>query len=69
MADPEKARPGVEALIEFMIKLTGDIMDHFSPRELPPLDKVTQRDPEEIEALPKGPLKGGKHIYTVAYPP
>jgi creatinine amidohydrolase/Fe(II)-dependent formamide hydrolase-like protein len=69
LADPEKARPGVEALIEFMVKLIGDIMERFPPGELPPLDKVTQRDPEEIEALLKGPLKGGKHIYTIAYPP
>jgi hypothetical protein len=27
------------------------------------------RDPKEIDALLKGPLNGGKHIYTIAYPP
>jgi hypothetical protein len=27
------------------------------------------RDPKEIEALLKGPFNGGKHLYTVAYPP
>jgi hypothetical protein len=37
---------------------------------LPPTEKITQRCPKEIEALLKGPFeKGGKHLYTVAYPP
>jgi len=36
---------------------------------LPPVEKVTQRDSAEIEALLKGPFNGGKHLYTVAYPP
>jgi creatinine amidohydrolase len=68
-ADAEKAYPGVEAAMDFMVKLIGDIMTRFPAGELPPVDKVTQRDPAEIEALIKGPLNGGKHIYTVAYPP
>jgi hypothetical protein len=29
---------------------------------------MTQRDPEEIEQLLKGP-EGGKHIYTLGWPP
>jgi hypothetical protein len=33
------------------------------------VDKVTQRDPKEVEDLLKGPLKGGKHLYTISYPP
>jgi creatinine amidohydrolase len=69
LADPEKAKPGLEAVMDFMVKLIGDIMTRFPAGQLPPTDKVTQRDPDEIEALLKGPLNGGKHIYTVAYPP
>jgi hypothetical protein len=30
---------------------------------------MTMRAPDEIEALLKGPLAGGKHLYTIAYPP
>ena len=52
-----------------MVKLIDDIMTRFPAGQLPPTDKVTQRDPEEIEKLLKGPLNGGKHIYTIAYPP
>jgi creatinine amidohydrolase/Fe(II)-dependent formamide hydrolase-like protein len=69
LADPEKARPGIEALLDYMSKLIDDILDRFPPGELPPIDKVTMRDRKEIDALLKGPLNGGKHIYTVAYPP
>ena len=29
---------------------------------------MSQRDPEEIEKLLKGPLNGGKHIYTLGWP-
>jgi creatinine amidohydrolase/Fe(II)-dependent formamide hydrolase-like protein len=69
LADPEKAKPGLDALLDFMVKLIDDIMTRFPAGVLPPAEKVTQRDREEIEALLKGPLNGGKHIYTVAYPP
>jgi creatinine amidohydrolase len=69
LADAEKAKPGLEVLLDFMVKLTGDILARFPAGQLPPTEKVTQRDPEEVEKLLKGPLNGGKHIYTVAYPP
>lgn len=70
LADPEKAKPGVEAMCDFMESLVNDIMAMYPPGKLPPTDKITQRSEEEIGALLKGPLaEGGKHIYTVAYPP
>jgi creatinine amidohydrolase len=69
LADPEKAKPGVEAILDYMVRLINDIMTAFPVGELPPVEKVTMRSPEEIEMLVKGPLNGGKHIYTVAYPP
>jgi creatinine amidohydrolase len=52
-----------------MVRLIGDIMTKFPAGVLPPTEKTTMRDKEEIDALLKGPLNGGKHIYTVAYPP
>jgi creatinine amidohydrolase/Fe(II)-dependent formamide hydrolase-like protein len=69
LADPDKAKPGVEAILDYMVRLIGDIMTTFPAGELPPVEKVTMRSPEEVEMLVKGPLNGGKHIYTVAYPP
>ena len=62
--------PGVNAILDYLEKLVTDIMTAFPPGVLPPADKLSQRGREEIEALLKGPLKkGGKHLYTVAYPP
>ena len=69
LADAEKARPGVEALFDYMEKLIHDIMEKFPAGKLPPLDQVSQRfNQKELEDLLKGPLKGGKHLYTVAWP-
>lgn len=69
LADASKAEEGLNALFDYMVRLIGDILERFPPGQLPPVDKVTMRDPAEIEALLKGPFQGGKHIYTVAYPP
>ena len=70
LADAEKARPGVIALLDYMAGLVGDILDRFPAGALPPIDQMTQRPREEIEAVIKGPLaKGGRSIYTLAYPP
>jgi 3-dehydro-scyllo-inosose hydrolase len=69
LARAEKAMKGLDVLLDYMCKLINDIMIRFPAGQLPPASKTTMRDPQEIEALLKGPLKGGKHLYTVAYPP
>ena len=69
LASADKAIPGLNDLLDYLCKLIDDIMTRYPAGELPPASKTTMRDPKEIEALLKGPLKGGKHIYTVAYPP
>ncbi len=70
LADVEKAKPGLNAIMDYLEKLVTDIMGMYPPGKLPPTDKITQRTKEEIDALLKGPLEeGGRHLYTVAYPP
>jgi len=69
LADAAKAEAGLDALLDYMVRLIGDIMERFPAGKLPPADKVSMRSTDEIEALLKGPLHGGKHLYTVAYPP
>ena len=68
LADPEKAKPGIEAVLDYLVKLHDDILTSYPPGKLPPVDKVTQRSREEIEAVIKGPHNGGRHIYTLGYP-
>jgi creatinine amidohydrolase len=69
LAEAKKAIEGVEALLDYIVKLHDDILERFPPGKLPPVEEITQRDKKEIESVIKGPLNGGKHIYTIAYPP
>jgi hypothetical protein len=69
LAKAEKAYPGVEAILDYMVELHDDIMKKFPAGVLPPIEQVTNRNREDIEAVIKGPLNGGRHIYTLAYPP
>jgi creatinine amidohydrolase len=70
LADVEKAREGTEALLDYIVKLHDDILDKFPVGKLPDASLVTQRfTQKEVDELLKGPLNGGKHLYTVAWPP
>jgi creatinine amidohydrolase len=70
LASADKARPGLEALLDYMVTLHDDIMEKFPVGKLPDANLVTQRfTQEQVDELIKGPLHGGKHLYTVAWPP
>lgn len=70
LASADKAKPGVEKFLDYLESLVNDIMEAFPVGKLPPIEEVTQRSKEELEAVLKGPLvKGGKNIYTIAWPP
>jgi len=69
LAKAEKAKMGVEELLNYMVELHDDILKKFPAGVLPPMNEVSQRPREELEELVKGPLRGGRHIYTIAYPP
>ena len=68
LAKAEKAFKAIEAYMDYVVKLHNDILEKFPPGKLPEAKYMTQRDKEEIDALLRGVDKGGKHIYTVAYP-
>ena len=59
LADAEKAKEGVEALLDYMEKLVNDIMDRFPPWKLPPAEEMSCRPKEELEALLKKPFEPG----------
>src|SRR3972149_2070391 len=64
-ADVQKAGPGVEARLDYMVKLHDDIMARFPVGRLPEAALVTQRFTQaEVDELLRGPLNGGKHLYT-----
>lgn len=69
LADAEKAKDGIAALLDYLEKLVNDIMKTFPAGKLPPTNEVTQRPKEEVDAVVKGPLKkGGRSIYSLGYP-
>ena len=53
--------------LDYLEKLVNDILTKYPAGELPPIEKVTQRKKEDIEAVIKGPANGGRHIYTLTY--
>jgi len=67
-ADPQKAIPAIEKFCDYLEKLHNDVLATWPIGKLPDTKLMTQRDPEEIEKLLKGPLNGGKHIYTLGWP-
>ena len=68
LAEATKAYSAVERVCDYMVKLHDDIMAKFPVGVLPPIDMVTQRDKETVEAILKGPEKGGKHLYILGWP-
>jgi creatinine amidohydrolase/Fe(II)-dependent formamide hydrolase-like protein len=68
LADPEKAKPGLTAIMDYLEKLINDIMAMYPAGKLPPIEAMSMRNQQEIEDVIKGPLNGGKHLYTLAYP-
>ncbi|MHA1229894.1 MAG: 3-dehydro-scyllo-inosose hydrolase [Candidatus Helarchaeota archaeon] len=69
-ASPEKAKKAIDKILDTFEELINMILEKYPPGKLPDWKQLTQRfTDEEMELLLKGPLKGGKHIYTVFYPP
>ena len=68
LADASKARASVEKTCDYLVKLYTDLITTFPVGVLPDGKLMSQRDSKEIEALLKGPLNGGKHLYTIAWP-
>lgn len=68
LANPEKAKPGLEAIMNYIEKLVNDILHMYPAGKLPPIKAISMRDRKLIEDVIKGPLNGGKHIYTLGYP-
>lgn len=68
LAEAHKAEAGLEVLLDYLIKLHNDILERFPAGVLPEREYTTEQDRETIEALLKGPFKGGKSLYAHRYP-
>ncbi|MBY9021890.1 MAG: hypothetical protein KGD67_12605, partial [Candidatus Lokiarchaeota archaeon] len=49
LASPEKAKPGLEAIMNYIEKLINDILQMYPAGKLPPIKAMSMRDKKEIE--------------------
>ena len=59
----KKARKGIEMTLDYLEKLVNDILEKYPAGVLPPTELMTQRNPEDIQAV----IDGKRHIYTLSY--
>jgi creatinine amidohydrolase len=66
LATAAKAKRPIVAITKMLIMLIDDILEAFPPGTVPPVDKVTLRDPKEMAPYLKEPgSKGWKSVYTL----
>jgi len=68
LAHPDKAKPGLNAIMDYLEKLINDILEMYPAGKLPPIEAMSMRDKETVEKVMLGPLNGGTHLYTLGYP-
>jgi len=63
-ADPRKARRPLVAILRYLTLVQDEILARFPAGTLPPIDKVTLRDPAELAPYLKEPMSPGwKSVY------
>lgn len=66
LAKPEKAKRPIAAILKYLTLVTDQIIDAFQPGEVPPVEKITLRDEEEMEPYLKEPQsEGWKSVYEL----
>lgn len=65
-ANPKKAKRPIAAILSYLTLLHDHIREAFPPGVLPPVEKVTLRDPKELEPFLKEPFSPGwKSVYEL----
>jgi creatinine amidohydrolase len=66
LGDANKAKKPVLAIMKYLTLLIDEILETFPPSTVPPTEKVSLRDPKELEPYLKEPMsKGWKSVYTL----
>ena len=64
----EKAKRPIAAILSYLTLTVDQIMDAFPSGKLPPIDKITLRDPKELEPFLKEPFSPGwKSVFELPY--
>jgi creatinine amidohydrolase len=68
LGDPRKAKRPIAAILRYLTLLTDQILEAFPAGTVPPVDKVTLRDPKELEPFLKEPFsKGWKSVFELPH--
>ena len=66
LGDAEKAKRPVLAIMKYLVLLIDEILEAFPPGKVPPTEKVSLRDPKELEPYLREPMsKGWKSVYAL----
>ncbi|MGA2973881.1 MAG: 3-dehydro-scyllo-inosose hydrolase [Spirochaetia bacterium] len=64
----EKAKRPIAAILSYLTLKVDQIMDAYPSGKLPPIDKITLRDPKELEPFLKEPFSPGwKSVFELPY--
>ena len=68
LATARKAKRPIAAILSYLTLLHDQILEAFPPGQVPPPEKVTLRDPKELEPFLKEPFsKGWKSVYELPH--
>lgn len=68
LSKPEKAKRPIVAILKYLTLLVEQILEVFPAGTVPPVDKVTLRDPKELEPFLKEPFSPGwKSVYELPH--
>jgi creatinine amidohydrolase len=67
-ATARKAKRPIAAILKYLTLLNDQILERFPPGTVPPPDKVSLRDPKELEPFLREPFsEGWKSVYELPY--
>jgi creatinine amidohydrolase len=68
LATARKAKRPIAAILKYLTLVHDQILEAFPAGQVPPVDKVTLRDPKELEPYLKEPLSDGwKSVYELPH--
>jgi hypothetical protein len=68
LASPKKAKRPIAAILKYLTLVNEQILEAFPAGSVPPVDKVTLRDPEALAPFLKEPFsEGWKSVYELPH--
>ncbi|MGD9108313.1 MAG: 3-dehydro-scyllo-inosose hydrolase [Gammaproteobacteria bacterium] len=66
LANPRKAKRPIAAILKYITLVIDEILEAYPSGKLPPIDKITLRDPKSLEPFLKEPgSPGWKSVYEI----